>query len=235
MACSTPATPAGDASVSDATKAHPAVRMLVGGVYHDYDVLPGELAARVKAKGPVGIAIVRDVSSLEDLRGIDVLWVHTCLADIDLSQRARDSIAAFVDGGGGLVAMHCALASFRSFYDWRLMIGGWVPAHEPYGTYEVRTVGSHPILTGVPQAFSVTDEPYYVDERQSDSTVLVETTRSLVNLDGGSRAGLEPHVWTRTRGAGRIVTITFGHDAASQKNDAVVTLLYNALLWTGKH
>ena len=89
-----------------------AVRLLVGGTYHDYDTLPPVLVSRVEAKGSVEVSITRDPATLEDLDAIDVLWMHTCL-DSPLPAAALGSVQAFVDRGGGLVAMHCAVASFR--------------------------------------------------------------------------------------------------------------------------
>jgi uncharacterized protein len=209
------------------------VRLLVGGVYHDYDTLPPALVSRVEAKGSVRVAITHDLATLEDLNAIDVLWLHTC-HDIPLPAPALDSVKAFVARGGGLVSMHCGVASFRQTPEWAQLLGGIVWSHEPYGTFEVRVRSAHPTLAGVPATFSLTDEAYCVDGRAGDIEVLVETTRSLIGLDGGVRPGLEPQVWTRSHGSGRIFVLTFGHDAASQQNDAVVSIVHGGLMWAAR-
>ena len=236
LEASTPAeTSTSETSSETSTESHRplVVRLLVGGLYHDYDTLPPALVARVAAKGGVEATISSELSVLEELGEFDVLWVHTC-HDSLLSTAALASVTSFVERGGGLLAMHCAIASFRQTPQWAALLGAIVWGHEPYGSFDARVRGAHPALAGVPAAFSVTDEPYWVDDRSSDIDVLVETTRPLIGSDGGVRLGFEPQVWTRFHGAGRIFALTFGHDAASQENEAVVAIVHGGLLWAGK-
>lgn len=220
------------ASPHEAGDAPIRVRMLVGGLHHDYDALPAELVAALASEGDLRVELVREVSAIAPaaLRGVDVVFVHTCLPDAV----PEEDLLSAVRAGLGLVAMHCALASFRASLWWTPMVGGFAPGHEPYATFGVELAAAHPALGGVAPAFDVTDEPYWIDDRAADALVLVQTSRPLVGADGGARAGREPLVWAREEGRGRVFASAFGHDGASQRNPEVRRLLRGGVRWAAR-
>ena len=63
-------------------------------------------------------------------------------------------------------------------------------------------------MKGVEPTFTLTDEPYIVNERDPDMHVIVRTCESVQG-----RPGTEPEVWTKTYSKGKIFAMTFGHDA----------------------
>jgi type 1 glutamine amidotransferase len=104
--------------------------------------------------------------------------------------------------------------------------------HEPYGAFPAHVVGSsHAVVRGVPSAFSITDEAYYVDQRDPSVQVLVRTGRPLIGPDGLAREGEEPQAWVRTWQGGRVFVETFGHDEQGQSNPAFLQLMRQGIRW----
>ncbi len=209
----------------------PALRVLmfVGGVAHEYEALPRQLAERLKAEQGIDVRVTADLGELRDetLRPFDVIVFNTCL-DTKLTEAQRNAIVGALRGGKGLVAVHCAFWSFQDWPEWRKMVGGLVLGHDPFGAYDAVVVDpAHPIAAGVPAKFTVNDEPYLLTERGDDIHVIVQTAGP-----HGKHTAPEPQVWTTRYGGGRVVGITFGHDARVQTHPAFLGLLANGIRWS---
>jgi hypothetical protein len=114
------------------------------------------------------------------------------------------------------------------------MIGGRVETHDKYAKYEVVVLDpAHATMSGLGNRFSITDEPYLVDKRDPDMTVLIETAQARHDNKGRLRTGRDPQVWVKRYGKGRISATTFGHDAASQESEPFMSLLHNGIRWAG--
>lgn len=218
---------------AEKTDAPARVLMLVGGDHHDYDALPRQFAARLGQGDRLKIDITADLSRVTaaGLADYDVLFVQTCHQE-KLSDAARSAIVEFAASGKGLVAMHCAFWSYQDWPEWRKLIGAFVATHDKFGPYEVTILDpAHPIVRDLDRRFTVTDEPYFVEEADPKMNVLVRTSATHKDKDGRPRPAPEPQVWTRTHGKGRVFATTFGHDAKSQDDERIVTLVRNGTLW----
>jgi putative membrane-bound dehydrogenase-like protein len=140
----------------------------------------------------------------------------------------RKGILDFVERGGGLLLLHPA--TWFNWADWpeynSKLVGGGARGHEEYREFDVALAqAAHPLLEGVPAAFTLTDELYQaVLDKESPSTVLA-TSRSKVTQKE------YPTLWTRTLGKGRIVCLTLGHDGAAHELAAYQKLLTNSVRW----
>ncbi len=210
------------------------VLMLVGGIYHDYEKLPVELAARLTERGDgVTVDITTDLTRLNkaDLESYQVLLFNVCQHDAP-TEAQRDAIMSFVRGGKGLVSMHCALWSYQDWPEWAEMVGGFAPGHDKYGEFPVTILDpADATMEGLGSGFSITDEPYTVDKRDPDVNLLIRTTGVHKDRQGNIRSGPEPQVWRRPWGDGRVFVVTFGHDGPSQRSDAFITLMHNGVRW----
>jgi hypothetical protein len=143
-------------------------------------------------------------------------------------ESTREALRAFVAGGGGLVGSHTASICFDDWPEWGEVLGGaWVwgtSSHPPFGPAEVRVVGTHPVVEGLPRRFTVVDEVYGDQRLQPDAEVLAVSRRSPDDTD-------QPVVWTHTFGAGRVVYEGFGHDAASLEQPELSLLVQRAVRW----
>jgi type 1 glutamine amidotransferase len=209
--------------------------MLVGGGFHDYQSLPIALADRLTRRGEMSVEVNGDWASVNAkmLKAYRVLIVNNCERP-QLTGEYKSAIEGFVRSGGGLVVMHCSLWSYPEWPEWTRMMGGRVDTHDKYGTYGVVVLDpSHATMLGIGNRFTITDEPYLVDRREPDSTVLVETAEPRHDTLGKLRDGPDPQVWVRRWGQGRVFVTTFGHDAASQENESFMSLLHNGIRWAG--
>jgi len=207
--------------------------MLVGGKAHDYDAQPRRLAHNLSSEKQLHVVIASDLSHIDEemIRDCDVLLFNTCetCANTGLGKSQQGAIVEGLRRGKGLVAMHCALYSFQDWPEWREMVGGVVNRHGPFGSFEVAVVDrGHPIAAGLPASFTVTDEPYFVDERGDHNHILVQSSRP-----HNTREGPEPHAWTTRYRGGRIFVTAFGHDDKVQSSPAFLKLLTNGILWAG--
>ncbi len=206
------------------------VLMIVGGVAHDYEALPRQLAADLAKGRDLDVAVTADLNVLSDagLKDVDVLLFNTCL-DTRLTDAQKAAILGALRGGKGLVALHCAFWSFQDWPEWRKAIGGLVLGHDPFGTYDNIVVDpANPIAAGVPARFSIADEPYVVEDRGEDIHVIVQTADP-----HGKHKIVQPQAWTTRYNGGRIFSMTFGHDAKAQTHPAFLTLLANGIRWAG--
>ncbi|MBI4578531.1 MAG: ThuA domain-containing protein [Planctomycetes bacterium] len=209
------------------------VLMVVGGAHHDYVGLPVALASRLNGRGDVSVEVTDDLPALtaKTIAPYRVLIFNTCHRP-PLNDEIKHAILDYVRAGNGLVVVHCSLWSYYDWPEWTKLIGGHVETHDKYGTYEVVVLDpGHATMLSLGNRFMITDEPYLVDERDPDATVLVETAEPRHDREGRLRPGPDPQVWVKRHGQGRIFVTTFGHDAAAQESESFLTLLHNGIRW----
>jgi type 1 glutamine amidotransferase len=144
------------------------------------------------------------------------------------SPATRAAITAFVDGGGGLLAIHTASICFDDWPEWGDIVGAawrWgVSSHPPYGAVAVDVLGEHPVVAGLPPTFHLDDEVYGDLDRRGDLDVLAVARPAA----GGDE---QPVVWSRRFGAGRVVYDALGHDADSVRAPEHARLLAQSVRW----
>ncbi len=119
-----------------------------------------------------------------------------------VSRTQLTALLRFLEQGGGLVALHCASASFQNSEEFIRVIGA---AFKSHGTGDVRTtrpLPDHPVMSGIPPIESW-DETYIHTKHNPDRTVLE------IRSEGGHE---EPWTWIRNYGAGRVFYTAWGHD-----------------------
>lgn len=224
----------GLAAILNAAQDAPPVKvlMLVGGQYHDYDALPRALVNHLQpylreAVSPA-FTITKDLSVLrkEELSKYDAAIINVC-EQTPVTRDERDGLLDSVRNGLPVVALHCTFWSFQDWPEFKEMLGAFVPGHAHFGPFCLEAaVPNSPLLKGVQPQFDLLDEPYIVNDREPSINTLI---RSCKPIQG--RPGLEPEVWTKMYGKGKIFAMTSGHDARSQDNPEYLRLLANGLQW----
>ena len=125
-------------------------------------------------------------------------------------------------GGGGLLAIHAASASFKLQPRWREILGGRFVGHGPVQRFQVEPSLPDDAEFGPLPAFEVRDE-LYRHEYDADNRVHLH-----VAVDGER----EPVLWTRRHGEGRVAYCSLGHKAAALRHPSVVAVLQQALRFT---
>jgi len=191
------------------------------GLFHP--AWPNRLRLRALLAGSGGYAM-REARSLErvsdavyaGVRAV-VLYVHTK----GLSGPALDRLEGFVRGGGGLLAVHSAAASFKQEPRYHALLGGRFTGHGPVGRFLVQPAAAADRVFSARTGFWLHDERY-LHETQADIQV-----RFTSNAGGGS----DPFVWTRVHAAGRVCYCAAGHTFSSLGQAEVRRILLDGLAW----
>jgi type 1 glutamine amidotransferase len=130
--------------------------------------------------------------------------------------------ADFVSRGGGLLAVHSGIASYKDVPAVRAVLGGVFLSHPPVCDVLLQAAANHPIAAGVPPLFRIVDEHYHV---------ALDDTSADVFLTSESSHGAQPAGWSRVEGKGRVCVLTPGHFPSVWLNPAYQQLLVNALRW----
>lgn len=213
-----------------------------GGIFHPFEESSAELARQLETIG-VESEITEDIEAgLEALASgarYELLTVNALRWQMagekydeyrehwrfDLSPRGRRAITDHVSGGGGLLGLHTASICFDSWKHWGEILGAawvWGKSHHPeFGAVDVRVAGRHPIVHEAVD-FRVNDEIYHHLDLQPDVVPL---------LAGERDEGVQPLLWARSFGGGRVVYDALGHDAASIAHPQHVQILKRAAQW----
>jgi type 1 glutamine amidotransferase len=132
-------------------------------------------------------------------------------------------LAAALERGIGVLAMHAALASLRDYAAWAPATGGvWLPGvsmHPPISDTRF-SWRPHPLADAEPLA--AFDERYAYLQRIGDSEVVAEHEH-----DGVAH----PVVWVRRHGAARVAVDLLGHDTRSYDSGSHRALIGRLADW----
>lgn len=228
-------------AVEPSRAGHLRVLVLSGGGYHDFAANLSRLLPAVAARqsmtltelalNPADGAAPTSRRYLEEAdlpAEFDVILAYT-QGDLALPDPLRERLLAFVHGGGGLVALHCALDSHPGWAGWDDLLRGRFERHPPYGDVVVKVCdAAHPVVAGLPQEWALRDEFYHLkDCAWDDKRVIMVGT----SPEGGE---LRPVTWTREHGAGRVVCTILGHDQGAHGDARYQQLVAQALAWAGE-
>jgi type 1 glutamine amidotransferase len=163
-------------------------------------------------------------------RDTDVVMFYTM--GMSLGPEQERALQAFVEDGGGLVAIHGASGSFGNSAVWTRLIGGKFAGHAP-GLFAlpVEIVDPHhPIMAGI-APFTITDEEYtHTFPEGVERHVLARFRERPANSK-------DPHgnrdiLWTREVGKGRVFYSALGHDEKCWNDPNWQKIMVQAILWT---
>jgi putative membrane-bound dehydrogenase-like protein len=139
----------------------------------------------------------------------------------DLPARHEVALLEYVEGGKGLVAIHCASHCFRNSNKYTALVGGRFLKHST-GVFRSRIIDAqHPAMKGV-KSFESWDETYIHDQLADDIRVLMVREE---------RGGFEPYTWVRDQGKGRVFYTALGHDERTWKQEGFQKLLAAGTRW----
>ena len=140
-----------------------------------------------------------------------------------ITPEQEKALLDFVEGGKGLVAIHCASFMFTESERYIPLIGGQFLRHGT-GEFTAEIVNpDHPAITGV-KPFKTWDETYvHTRHNPVNRTVLMERV---------DEEGREPYTWVRTQGKGRVFYTAYGHDERTWTQPGFHRLIEKGLVWT---
>lgn len=200
------------------------VLVVSAGVFHP--TIPArrlfkEILTGIKGVRPVYTSSVEDLGALKS-GGYDAVCLYFHRKRI--STDALEALHDFVSSGGGLFALHSASASFKETPEYFEILGGRFVSHGKISEFRVSPADStSKIFKGVGE-FTVKDE-LYIHEYDRDVKVHFDT-----KVDGS----VEPVVWTREHGKGRVCYFSLGHVASVLKKGEVRSIIERALKWVSR-
>ena len=199
------------------------------GVYHNYQQQTRDLAygiaAHANVRFDVSLAELERWKTTDFAEGYDVLIYNICMADNTDAALIANLRRQTEELGVPAVVIHCTMHSFRNTDLWWPMLGLQTRAHEPLRALPQVRQGTHPILTGLPDAWRVAEDELYINLQFQGEPLL-----GSVGEDGATHvtAWLAP-------GVTPVFGTTLGHSPETLKDDAFHRLIANAVLFvTGK-
>jgi len=213
---------------------------------HEWQKTSPELKAILDKSGKFDVTIANIVENpkvlenADELKGYDVI-VQNCYYLPDkppLSDKAKENLLSFVRDGKGFVCFHLSSASWQDWGEWHKMIGRWWTTtapkeqrsgHGARGKFMVTIKDpSNPITRNI-KDFEADDELYSKLAGDEPINVLVEAKSEWSGK-------VEPLVFTKDYGKGRVFHFCFGHDVAALQNPSVARLFARGTEWaaTGK-
>lgn len=176
------------------------------------------------------------------LRKFDVvIWNNNSGDVLSLSQRA--AMKAFLEQGGGFVALHGAAGDSVYLWDWYpdTLIGARFSGHPMAPQFQDARIvvnKAHPLADGLPAEWRMTDEWYsfHNNPRQAGANVLLTLDESSYKPDGMMGQNLRmgedhPIAWSLCVGKGRAFYSAIGHMAGSYSQPQNVTVMESAISW----
>ncbi len=155
--------------------------------------------------------------------------------------RQQAAFRAFVERGGGVVALHAAGGD--SSYDWRWYVEELIRAqfvnHPMANQFQAAVLTiempSHPIVRGMPLTWERTDEWYnFAAPPGARSDVLIRIDEDTYDVEFTPMGDDHPLVWSHEIGAGRVVFSALGHTAQTYQETAYVQMIERAMRWALK-
>ena len=137
------------------------------------------------------------------------------------TEAVQNAFIDYVEGGGGLVAVHSAVVSGKKTDTLDKLIGCRFLSHPDACTVTVKPVKPHPVTEEI-SLFCETDEHYKIEIIAPDADILLAS----YSQDAVCAAG-----YVRTQGRGRICVLTPGHTQEVWQNPQFQRLIANAFKW----
>ncbi len=192
-----------------------------------------ELArATLEKTGRFDVRVAEDVGIFESsaLNNYDVVVLNYGFWNApDPSDKGKEGLLNYVKGGKGLVAVHFACSSFQGWSEYRELLGRvWVKGkggHGPFGKFTVNIKKpDHPITKGLSD-FEVNDELYA--KLSGDAEIEVLATA----YSGDFSKKVEPIVFVKKYGEGRVAHNLLGHGVDARKSENFQRLLARCVEW----
>ncbi len=184
--------------------------------------------------GRFAVKVSEDVGILESsaLHNYDVVVLNYGFwNEPDPSDKAKAGLLDYVKSGKGLVSLHFSCSSFQDWEEYAELIGRvWkkgVGGHGPRGEFSVNIKeADHPITKGM-EDFQADDELYA--KLSGDAKIDV-----LASAYSDWSKKVEPIVFVKNYGEGRVVHNVLGHDIRARETPAFETLLRRGVEFAAK-
>lgn len=198
---------------------------------HDWSATTAFIRDVLEKNGPCDVRVCEDTGIFDSpsLQKYDVIVLNYGFwKEPDPSPQGKKNLLQFVKNGGGLVALHFSCSAFQDWDEYGKLLGRvWkkgIGGHGPRGPFTVKIErGDHPITKGL-TTFEINDELY---ARLSGD----EPIEILASAHSDWSKKVEPIVFVKTYGKGRVVHNVLGHDVKARQTSPYAELLKRSVAW----
>ena len=205
--------------------------LLVSGsdTFHNWRDTTPATREMLERTGRFDVRVVEDVHLLESSRALTRYRVIFFNQQVEKSTPAmRDYLTAYLQKGGGLVALHWAVDNFEDWPGFADVLGRvWQEgvSKEEHGQFHVHvTDPNHPITRRM--------NDFETAEQEAVHYRLKGTAQIHVLAVAKTQSGEDaPVMFTRAVGQGRVFFSPFGHSVSGRKNPGVEAMIVRATEW----
>ncbi|MFO0958680.1 MAG: ThuA domain-containing protein [Isosphaeraceae bacterium] len=174
----------------------------------------------------------------ENLRRYKAIVFSNSNNEAFASEAQRQTFQGYIRAGGGLVGIHSASGSERSWpYFWGVM-GGKFRRHPKLQKFSISVKDAeHPATRGLPASFDWEDECYFLEFLNPDIHPLLVTDPTRLDDPGRSKFPGElfghalPLAWTLQADGGRTFYTSLGHKSEHYKDPNFLRHLLGGIRW----
>lgn len=196
------------------------------GVYHNYEQQTRDIAHAIAEHGnvrfDVSLAELERWKTTDFSAGYDVLIYNICMADNEDDTLIANLRRQTEELGVPAIIIHCTVHSFRNTASWWPLFGLHSTSHEALRSLPQIRNSDHPILTGLPEEWTVANDELYTN-LEFDGQTLLGTT--------GEDGHTNTTAWLADSNGTAIFGTTLGHSPETMKDPAFRRLLANAVLF----
>ncbi len=146
-----------------------------------------------------------------------ILYYH----EKKIDDAALEALLNYVNEGGGVLALHSAMASFKENRRYQSLLGGKFTGHDKVENIDIIVKNKEHGISREVNDFSVKDELYIHAYDENNEIIMVSDNK-------GHR---EPVLWTKNFGKGKVCYFSPGHCPRVWQNTEVKKIIRNALHW----
>ena len=166
------------------------------------------------------LEVSHDIDMLAKLSSFDLCIF--CVTPSELTNEEEKSLVDFVESGKDLLAVHSATVVSEKNTKYIDLIGARFTHHSPYHEFQVKIEETkHPVTKGLDD-FKISDELYVLDREPEGAHVLATTVWE---------DKVQPMVYTKVYGKGKVLYNALGHDEKSFTNPAYRKLIVQGMKW----
>jgi type 1 glutamine amidotransferase len=176
------------------------------------------------------------VFNREDLAGFDLVVLASASGPLFTGEQ-ETAFRGFIEGGGGVVAMHAAGDSSHGpgWYTSEL-IGTTMVGHPMRQQFQAATLKvedrTHPATRHLADRWTRTDEWYnFAASPRGLVDVLISIDEATYDPEDRPMGDDHPMVWSRTIGKGRVLYSALGHSSESYAEPEHRQLIEGAMVW----
>jgi type 1 glutamine amidotransferase len=225
---------------------HSQLLCITSGTVHPSIFAQLALIAWARRLPGVRVHVVHDVDALRKLSLARFSAVLLYFHSSHISDEALAALETYVAGGGGLIALHSAAASFKETPAFSSLLGGRFLHHGPIAPFTVRQTsalgsfaGGGPTTEQGARGPEKVDRPYLApDFRQMESFTIRDELYiheydpdNFVHFVVDTEDGPEPIAWSRLHGKGRVFYLAPGHRVETVRRPAIRNILRKGIHW----